>query len=151
MSPASLESNEKAGEVQAEATWTYGDLLAKYQPRVIHTDQNLDVVYGAIELLMKAKSPSPAQLQLLELFSALVEKYESQSCPTPQATLAELLAHLIESRGAKQADAATATGVSKSTISDVLNGRRALSVENIKRLSDYFCVDSSLFVDASTR
>lgn len=151
MSTASLASREKVAAAQAEATWTYGDLLAKYQPRVIHTDQNLDVVYGAIELLMKVKRPSPAQLQLLELFSTLVEKFESQSHPTPQATLAELLAHLIESRGVKQAEIATATGVSKSTISDVLKGRRALSVENIKRLSDFFCVDSSLFVDASTR
>ncbi len=128
MSPAPVASPEKAGEVQAEATWTYGDLLAKYQPRVIHTDQNLDVVYGSIELLMKVKRPSPAQLQLLELFSTLVEKYESQSYPTPQATLPELLAHLIEARGVKQADVAIATGVSKSTISDVLRASASMAV-----------------------
>ncbi len=143
MSPTTLAS------IADDLGSTYAELLAKYQPRVIHTDSNLVVVHQVIEELMTLAQPSDAQLQLLELLSTLAETYESQSHPTPTSTVAELLAHLIDAKGVEHAEVEASTEIDKNIIVDVLAGRRTLSAENMSRLSTYFCVDSSLFIEAS--
>jgi len=131
------------------ATRTYDGLVRKFAPRVIRTKAECETAYEIIERLMSVDGPSRDQSEYLELLSSLVERYESLTHPTPTSSLPDLLSHLISSRGVKQVEAARGAGVSPTTLSDVLAGRRSLSIENIKKLAAYFCVDSSLFVDAT--
>ena len=52
-----------------------------------------------------------------------------------------MLRHLMEAKGATQTQVSKETGIAKSTISEVLAGRRPFSRQMIRRLADYFQVD----------
>jgi transcriptional regulator with XRE-family HTH domain len=57
-----------------------------------------------------------------------------------------MLRHLIEAKGATQAEAARATGIAESTISAVLAGNRRLNREHIEKLARYFHVGGQAFL-----
>ncbi|HEV3417044.1 MAG TPA: helix-turn-helix transcriptional regulator [Pirellulales bacterium] len=94
---------------------------------------------------MSVESPNHDRLKFLELLSGLVEAYESEDFPTPNVPLKNLLAHLIEAKGVSQIEVAPGANISPATLSDVLAGRRGLSIENMKRLGRFFGVDPALF------
>ncbi|MCA9203706.1 MAG: helix-turn-helix transcriptional regulator, partial [Planctomycetales bacterium] len=66
--------------------------------------------------------------------------------PARKVTSAEMLAQLIESKEVTRAEIARATGIPRSTITNVLSGRRQISKENVTRLAKYFHVDPSVFL-----
>jgi HTH-type transcriptional regulator / antitoxin HigA len=126
----------------------YKDLASTFPPRIIHTELDLSVTSGVIEALMGIVAPTEDQLDFIEMLSLLVTNYEAVARPVKSVSLAHLLAHLIESSGASKADIARAAHVHPSLISDVLAERRGLSTTNIRKLSTYFHVDPSLFLEA---
>ena len=85
-----------------------------------------------------------AQETLLELLSKLVNDYEEELYPTPDVPR-DMLQHFLESSGKSQAEFARTVGIPPSTISEVLKGKRSISVENAYRLAEYFHVDPMLF------
>jgi transcriptional regulator with XRE-family HTH domain len=58
-----------------------------------------------------------------------------------------MLAHLIEARGISQTRLAADTGLSPSTISQLLHGKRRLSPRVISIFARYFRVEPMLLVD----
>jgi HTH-type transcriptional regulator / antitoxin HigA len=126
---------------------SYAELVKIFPPRIIRDRRRLDDAYQVIDLLMAIPKPSADQLDFLELLSTLVEQHESTEHPIPHTSLASLLAHLIESKGESQSALASVTGIQKSLISEVLSGRRSLSIENIKRLAKHFSVEPGVFLD----
>ena len=55
-----------------------------------------------------------------------------------------MLRHLLDAKGVSQAELHRETGVSKSSISEVLSGKKPLSRQMIRKLADYFGVETSL-------
>ncbi len=131
------------------ATRSYVKLVALFPPRIIENARQYKTSIAVIEKMMDAKSLSQDQAAYLELLCDLVETYERKHYSIGEPSLGELLAHLIEASGATKAEVARAACVSASLISDVLGGRRGMSLEVIRRLSAYFGLDASLFVEAS--
>ncbi len=123
----------------------YQSLLLDYQPRPIRSESAYRKALRHIEKLMRPNLPR-AESELVELLATLIEQYESREHPTPLNPPREMLAHLIEARGVAQADVARATGISRSTLSAVLAGRRKLSNANIAALSSYFHVSPTAFM-----
>lgn len=128
------------------ASATYANLLKEAQPRVIRDEKTHQRALKWIDRLMKLQRLSPAQETLLELLSKLVNDYEEELYPTPGAPPREILQHLLENSGKSQADFARAIGIPRSTISEVLKGKRSISLENAFRLAEFFHVDPSLFL-----
>ena len=95
---------------------------------------------------MKKRRLTGPERKLLELLAKLIDDYEETIYPTPDVSPADMLAHLIEAKETSQAELARQTGVSRSTISEVLKGKRSISVENAFRLAEYFHVEPSLFL-----
>ena len=60
------------------------------------------------------------------------------------ASDADMLRHLMEAKVITQAQLGRETGIAKSTISEVLAGKRPFSRQMIRRLADYFKVDVSI-------
>jgi len=130
----------------ASTPGTYTDLLVRYVPRVIHNDREHRRVLGKIDELMSIARPTKAQQGILDLLVETVEHYEEQTLPTPELSAAELLAHLIDVRGITQAELARSTSICRSSISDMLAGRRQISKANALKLADYFGIDAGLFI-----
>lgn len=84
--------------------------------------------------------------RLLELLSLLVSEYEERIYPTPDVSPGELLSHLLASRQITQAELATATGISKSTISAIVNGPRQASKQVAQRLGGFFGLEATAFI-----
>src|SRR3990172_2257623 len=128
------------------ASTTYASLLTEVQPRVIHDARTHKRALKWIDRLMKHPRLSPAQETLLELLAKLVNDYEEELYPTPDVPPRDILQHLLESSGKSQADFARGGGIPSSTISEVLKGKRSISVDNAFRLAEYFHVEASLFL-----
>lgn len=102
-----------------------------------------------IDELMRMRSRTRAQEDLLELLSALVGHYEERRFPAPDVTPGEVLAHLIEVRGVTRAEVARATGIPRQTITNIVTGARGISAANRSKLAAYFHVSSHVFTTGS--
>jgi HTH-type transcriptional regulator/antitoxin HigA len=74
----------------------------------------------------------------------LVYEYEEKYVLIPDLNGVELLKALIDELGLKQKDLVPIFKT-ESIISDVLNGKRKLTVEHIEKLADFFQVSPSVF------
>ena len=77
----------------------------------------------------------------LDALSDLVAAYEDQHHAIAPASDADMLRHLLEAKVVTQAQLSRETGLAKSTISEVLAGKKAFSRQMIRKLADYFRVD----------
>jgi HTH-type transcriptional regulator / antitoxin HigA len=123
----------------------YQALLLEYQPRPVRTERDHSRALRQVEKLMKAH-PDRETSQLIELLSTLIEQYEAREFPTPRNSPAEMLAHYLENRRLTRAALARATGIPPSVITNVLNGRRAISKSTATRLAKFFCVSVGHFI-----
>jgi HTH-type transcriptional regulator/antitoxin HigA len=76
----------------------------------------------------------------LEVLSELVAAYEDEHWPFEPSSDADMLQHLMQAKDVSQADLHHATGISRSTISEILSGRRSFSKKHIPKLAEYFHV-----------
>lgn len=75
----------------------------------------------------------------------LVRQFEESRYPLGHAEPLEALRVLMEDRDIRQRDLIPAFG-SSSVVSDVLNGKRAISKAHARKLAEYFHVPASLFI-----
>ena len=80
----------------------------------------------------------------LDALSDLVASYEDQHYPIEPASDADMLRHLMEAKGVTQIRIHRDTGIAKSTISEILAGKKPFSRQIIRKLADYFEVDTSV-------
>ena len=123
----------------------YGQLLAKSQPKPILNEEDYSVAIAEVEALMSQEKLSLEEETLLDLWALLIEEYEGKYYQIPQATPQDVLLHLIEVRELKQADLVGVIG-SKGVVSEVVNGKRAISKAQAKALGEFFNVNPSVFI-----
>ena len=128
-------------------TKRYGRLLAKALPTVIKSeDQNNRMLAIVEDLMAKGEdSLTPEEDALLELLVDLVHDYEERRYPLPSSPPRKMVAFLLEQRGLKPADLWPVVG-SKSRVSEILSGKRAIGKEQAKRLAAFFHVGVGLFL-----
>lgn len=124
----------------------YARLIVKHKIVPISTDAQHKKALREIDKLMKLQATDRATTTAIELFSRLIEDYESRKYPTPTVSPDRMLAHLIDARETSQAEVAKATGIPRTTISAVLAGRRTLSTDSIAKLSRHFQVSTDAFI-----
>jgi HTH-type transcriptional regulator/antitoxin HigA len=56
-----------------------------------------------------------------------------------------MLRHLLEAKGVSQTELSQGAHIAKSTISEVLAGKRPFSRQMIRKLADFFQIDRSVF------
>jgi HTH-type transcriptional regulator / antitoxin HigA len=129
----------------AVKTPEYARLLAQILPSVIHTEDENERFIATLEKLeRRSRNWSPAEAKLAELLTLLIENFEDQNYKLKAATPTEVLCELMESNGLKQKDLMDVFGA-ESTVSAVLNGKREMTREHIKRLSRRFHVSPEVF------
>ena len=99
----------------------------------IKTEMDYEAALAEIEQLFGA-TPGTSEGDRLEILTTLVEVYENQrySLPLPDPIVA--IDYHLESRGLSRRDLEPYIG-SRARVSEVLNRRRPLSLEMIRRLS----------------
>lgn len=102
--------------------------------RVIKTEQENDVALSRIEELMKLE-PIPDVVDELELLATLVELYEEKAYPTPFLEPLDAIRFRMEQLEFKQKDLVPFMG-NKSKVSEVLAGKRSLSLSMIRSLHE---------------
>jgi HTH-type transcriptional regulator/antitoxin HigA len=123
----------------------YSKLLAEVAPRAIETEEEYDRLLAVAERLTFAKNRTPEEKALHKLLVTLIEVYESQNYPIDKSEPHEILQHVMEASGTRQADLVGIIG-SSGVVSEVVNGKRAISKAQAKTLGDYFKVSPSLFI-----
>jgi len=122
----------------------YADLLSQTQPEVIGSEEQNDRYIRILEDLTSRESVTGAEEKLIALLTLLVEEYEERTYPVAESTPVEMIRHLMEANDLRQKDLVDVFGTA-SIVSDVLNGKRDLAKEHIRRLSARFHVSPAVF------
>ncbi len=117
-------------------------------PRLIHSDEELaEYTRELFELTAKIERTRDEE-EAIDLLTILIERYESERYPLPDADPVEVLRFLLEQNGLSQRDIGPELG-SESTVSLILAGKRRLNRNHIERLSQRFGVSPSVFFPAA--
>jgi HTH-type transcriptional regulator/antitoxin HigA len=120
------------------------EMIRKGAPHLLHSDEEL-AEYTATLFKLTAKTRLTSEEEdAVELLTLLIEQYESQRYPVPDANPADVLRYLLDCNGLTQRDLAEELG-SESTVSLVLSGKRPLTRNHIARLSERFHVSPAAF------
>jgi HTH-type transcriptional regulator/antitoxin HigA len=123
---------------------SYLDLELKFPLASIQSERHLAEAIGVMDrLLARGRLDAGAQLYL-DALSDLVGLYEDQHHRIPTASAADMLRHLMESRGAAQVDVSRGAKLSKPTVSELLSGKKAFTRQIVQRLAAYFDVDPAI-------
>lgn len=98
-----------------------------------------DILEG---LLLKEDSAFEDEIELLTL---LIEKWDSEHNSFSYLNPVELLKSLMEENNLRAADITLILGLSKGTVSKILNYHKGLSKETIRKLSEHFQVSQEAF------
>ncbi|PYV51179.1 MAG: transcriptional regulator [Acidobacteria bacterium] len=122
----------------------YATLLARTLPSVIHSEKENERYLALLEELDKKDKLSPAEQRLAELLTLLIENFEDNAYALKPAHPREILLELMKANSLKQKDMLDVFGT-PSIVSEVLNGKRGLTIEHIKKLSRRFHVSPEVF------
>ncbi len=111
----------------------------------IRDDQQLAEALQEVDRLVDLPARSAAQEAYLGALTDLVETYETAHVVFPPVSGIEALRYLMAEHGLTQAELAPMFGA-PSVISEVLAGKRRLTLTHIKRLAAYFSLPAAVFL-----
>lgn len=124
---------------------TYGQLLRRTLPHVLHTDEECDRLTTELMRLDEREDLTPEEKELAELLTVLIDEYEERRYPIRKASPQQTLQHLMEARKLTQKNLWKLFG-SKGIASEVFHGKRSISKAQAKRLAEFFHVSVELFI-----
>lgn len=123
---------------------SYLELILAFPLSSIRSDEHLNEAQKVMDgLLAKGERDDGAETYL-DALSDLVGVYEDEHHAIEPASDADMLRHLLEAKGVTQAQLSQEAGIAKSTISEVLAGKKPFSRQMIRKLAEYFKVDVSV-------
>ena len=123
----------------------YSDLLVKYQPKLIKTEDENERALAVVEELMHVQNRTPEEDTLYELLIVLIEKFEEYFYrPGASSSPHSMLLFLMEQQNVKPEDLVGVVA-SEDMVFELVNGSREIGNELAEVLGDVFKVDSSLF------
>ena len=122
----------------------YADLLTRNLPRVIKTEEENEKYIGILEEMERRANLNEDEKEFAELLTVLIEKFEDAHYELRPSTPLEVVAELMDANDLRQKDLVDVFGT-ESIVSEVLNGKRELNKDHIKKLSVRFNVSPELF------
>ncbi|MDD1748740.1 MAG: helix-turn-helix domain-containing protein [Methanothrix sp.] len=111
----------------------------------IRSEADYEAALKEIERLMESQPGTP-EGDRMDVLVTLVEAYEANHFPIPEPDdPVEVLKYYLESRGLSRTDLVAYLG-SKERVSEVLNRKRGLSLEMIRRLHNGLGIPADLLV-----
>ena len=81
----------------------------------------------------------------IELLTLLIEKWDSENNSFKDSDPIEILKAIMDEHDLKAKDLVTILGLTKGTISKILNYQKGLSKDTIRKLSDHFKISQEAF------
>jgi HTH-type transcriptional regulator/antitoxin HigA len=111
----------------------------------IRTQADYEMALKEVDALFNAR-PNTPESDRLDVLVILIEAYAAEHFPIPiPDDPIEVLKYYMESRGISRSALAPLLG-GKERVSDVLNGKRGLSLEMIRRLHDQLGIPAELLI-----
>ena len=101
--------------------------------KAIKTEQDYDQALERLKLIFQAEIDTPDGDEA-EVLSILIEKFEEEHYPIEMPEPIQAIKFRMEQMGMKQKDLAEAVGFT-SRVSEILNGKRKLTLGMIRKLS----------------
>jgi HTH-type transcriptional regulator/antitoxin HigA len=120
---------------------------AKMNITPIKTEKDYEFALKEIERLFSAKPNTPAG-DKLDILTTLVHSYEDEHYPVDFPDAVEALKYWIESRGLQRKDLQEFIG-SRARISEILNRKRNLTLNMIRKLHDELHIPAELLIKKS--
>jgi HTH-type transcriptional regulator / antitoxin HigA len=125
---------------------TYTKLIARFRLVTIKTDEQLEDALDVCRRLMEQDDLDPGAVEYLGVLAGLIEAYEDRRYRIADAPVGDVLRELMQANGLTQSDLSNRVGISQSTISAVLTGKRALTKGHVLKLAAFFNLDPSAFL-----
>jgi len=110
---------------------------------VIQNDADHAEAKALLAKLMEADAPGGQARMTAQ--ARLIEAYERARWPRRAASVADLLAYLMDQHGLSRADLVPLLGT-PSRVSEVLSGKRPLSLAMVRRLRDRFGISADVLI-----
>jgi HTH-type transcriptional regulator/antitoxin HigA len=123
---------------------SYLDLILAFPLSSIRSDEHLDEAQKVMDRLLAKGELDDGEETYLDALSDLVGVYEDEHHAIEPASDADMLRHLLNAKGVTQAQLSQEAGIAKSTISEVLAGKKPFSRQMIRKLAEFFRVDVSV-------
>ena len=113
--------------------------------KIIKTKEQYFDYCNELEQLLASEVRDERSVELTELLTCLIEKWDEEHNSFSDTDPVLLLKHLMEENGLKAKDLVQILGVSKSLVSDILHYKKGFSKEIIRALSGHFKVSQEAF------
>jgi HTH-type transcriptional regulator/antitoxin HigA len=120
---------------------SYLELVRDFPLASIKSESHLDAAQQIMDRLLALGKRDVGEETYLDALSDLVAAYEDVHHAIEPASDADMLSHLLQARDISPIQLSRDTGLPKSTISEVLSGKKAFSRQMIRKLAEYFHVD----------
>jgi HTH-type transcriptional regulator/antitoxin HigA len=125
----------------------YFKLVTRFPLVHIRDGNHLRAAQEVLDRLL-GQNLSPGAQEYLDVLTDLIEAYEEQHVPIPDASEADVLRGLMHANRLSQPRLARAVGIAQSTLSAVLTGHRSLTKAQIVKLARFFHVSPAAFLPA---
>ena len=124
---------------------SYHTLLSEIQPEVVH-DEAMNERFISIlhDLDRRWDALTTDERRLHELLVLIIQDFEERTYKIPAATPIEVIEELMAVHNLKNKDL-VGIFATESVVSEILSGKRSLTVDHIKRLSECFHVSPEVF------
>lgn len=122
----------------------YLELVLDFPLASIKSTEHLSAAQRVMDSLLARGTLNAGETTYLEALSDLVGAYEDEHHAIAPASDADMLQHLLEAKGITQAQLSRESNLPKSTISEVLKGKKRFSRQMIHKLAAYFEVEVSM-------
>ncbi len=110
---------------------------------IIENDADHRQALGLVEKLMVSNTPEDRARTAAQ--ARLIEAYERSRWPVQTPSVADLLNYLMDQHGMTRSDLVPLLGT-PSRVSEVLNGKRDLSMTMVRKLRDRFHVPADVLI-----
>ena len=123
---------------------SYLELVLAFPLASIKSEEQLQEAQKVMDRLLARGELDDGEEMYLDALSDLVAAFEDEHYAVEPASDAEMLRHLLEAKAITQAQLSRDTMIPKSTISEILAGKKSFSRQIIRKLADYFSVDAGV-------
>jgi HTH-type transcriptional regulator / antitoxin HigA len=123
---------------------SYLALVQTFPLASINSERHLKEAQEVMDELLKHRKRDDGEAMYLDALSDLVAAYEDAHHAIEPASDADMLRHLLEAKNLSQVQLSRDTDIPKSSISEVLSGKKQFSRQMIRTFADYFGVDVSV-------